>query len=654
MTSIQRPEETVMVPSQTPAFERGVRDQIVPALCVFIALAAVFWALGGPVRLGVQIYAEQLLILVLSATLAVCFLTRRARRRDSTLKPIPVYDYGLAVLAIGHGIYLASVFPTLSTSVFFRPTEAIIVSSVGLALLLEGLRRTVGLALVVILGLMVFYALFASNFGGVFAGRSIAPHRVVNFLVLDSAAMAGAALYIAVSVVIPFVLLAQLLLETGGSKFFSDLSSALMGRYRGGAGKIAIVGSALMGTVSGSAVSNVASTGGITIPLMKSSGYSARTAAAIEATASTGGQLMPPVMGAAAFLMAENLQVPYSQVVLASIVPSILYFLSIFVFADLEAGKRGIAALSPERIPALLGVIARGWFLLLPFVVLVVALFNYAARAETAAIYAVATLLAIGLLRTYDGGRIGWRTMLDTLVKTGLGSIEIVIICAAAGMIIGIVGLSGLSFGLGYFLIQMGQSSLLLLLVVTGVVCILMGMGLPTVGVYMLLATLAAPPLVELGLSPMAAHMFVMYFGMLSMITPPVAIAAFVAANLAGTEPVRTSVEAVRVAWPAFVVPFLFVSSPSLLLAGTPLDNTVALLTACMGVTLLTSALTGFAAGHMSLTQRALMVVPGVALLLPPEMLPIAPLVYMAAGVAGIVLWRASRDTVSPQVRRAR
>jgi TRAP transporter 4TM/12TM fusion protein len=642
-----------MNPAPHSMVERVVRDGIVPLLCLFIALAAMFWALGGPVRLGLQIYAEQLLISVLAATLAVCFLTRRAWRRSPVSAPIPAYDYLLAAAAIAHGAYLTWVFPDLATSVFFRPTEAIIVSSIGLALLLEGLRRAVGWALVVILGLVVFYALFSSNFGGVFAGRSIAPRRVVNFLVLDSAAMAGAALYIAVSVVIPFVLLAQLLLGTGGSQFFSDLSAALMGRYRGGAGKIAIVGSALMGTVSGSAVSNVASTGGITIPLMKSSGYPARTAAAIEATASTGGQLMPPVMGAAAFLMAENLQVPYPQVVLASIVPSILYFLSIFVFADLEAGRRGIAPLPASRIPALLGVLARGWFLLLPFVVLIVGLFSFALRAETAAIYAVGTLALLGLVRTYDGGRIGWRVLLDTLVRTGQGSVEIVIICAAAGMIIGIVGLSGLSFGLGFFLIQMGQSSLFLLLVVTGVVCILMGMGLPTVGVYLLLATLAAPPLVALGLSPMAAHMFVMYFGMLSMITPPVAIAAFVAANMAGTEPMRTSVEAVRVGWPAFVVPFLFVASPSLLLAGTPVDNVVALVTACLGVTLLTAAIAGFAAGHMTLPQRALMTVPGVLLLLPPEMLPAAPLVYLSAGAAGIVLWRATRNGVVPQARRA-
>ncbi len=623
--------------------ERVARGLVVPALCAFVALAALFWGLGGPVRLGIQLYAEQLLVSVLAATLAVCFLTRRVRRNAPASAPIPFLDHLLAAAALGWGGYLAWVYPELATNVFFRPTEALIVSTIGLVLLMEGLRRAVGWALLVILLMAAGYALTAGSWSGVFEGRSISPQRVVSFLVLDSAGMAGAALYIAVVIVIPFVLLAQLLLGTGGSAFFSDISAALMGRYRGGAGKIAILGSALMGTVSGSAVSNVASTGGITIPLMKDSGYRPQTAGAIEATASTGGQLMPPVMGAAAFLMAENLQVPYSQVVLASIIPSVLFFFSVFVFADLEAGRRGIARLSPQNIPALLGVMLRGWFLTLPFVVLVVGLFAWSLRPETAAIHAVGTLFLIGLVRRYDGGRIGIGTAWRVLVQTGQAAVEIVIICAAAGMIIGIVGLSGLSFGLSFFLVQMGQESLLLLLIITAVVCIVLGMGLPTVGVYLLLATLAAPPLVQLGLSPMAAHMFVMYFGMLSMITPPVAIAAFVAANMAGAEPIRTAIEAVRVGWPAFVVPFLFAASPSLLMMGTPVGNAMAAVSACVGVALLTASIAGFAAGPLALPLRLAMVVPGVLLLLPPELLPFAPLVYLLAAAAGAGLWWLSR-----------
>ena len=277
-------------------------------------------------------------------------------------------------------------FTDLSESVVFRPTQAIVTASIGLILLVEALRRAIGWSLLAILLAVAFYALYANLFPGPLEGRAISLRRVVNFMVLDSAAMAGAALYIAVAVVIPFILLARLLMATGGSAFFADLSAGLMGRYRGGAGKIAIVGSALFGTISGSAVSNVASTGGITIPLMKNDGYRPKTAAAIEASASTGGQLMPPIMGASAFLLAENLQVPVTAVIVAAIVPSLLYFFSLFIFADLEAGRRGIRRVDPTRIPKLGSTVGRGWFLLMPFAVLLTGLFAFAMRAETAAL----------------------------------------------------------------------------------------------------------------------------------------------------------------------------------------------------------------------------------------------------------------------------
>src|SRR6056297_938969 len=310
--------------------DRFTRRWIVPALCIAITLAAIFWSLGGPIRIGVRVYAEQILVAVLTMGLAVCFLTRRASSRSTDTTPIPLFDYALAAIALVYGIYLTWVFPDLSQNVFFRQTEAIIVASIGLTLLLEGLRRAIGWSLIVILAMIGGYALYAHLFPGPLEGRGISLQRLISFTILDSAAMAGAALYIAVAVVIPFILLARLLLSTGGSAFFSDLSAGLMGRYRGGAGKIAIVGSALFGTISGSAVSNVASTGGITIPLMKESGYRPHTAAAIEASASTGGQLMPPIMGAAAFLLAENLGVPFTEVIIAAIVPSVLYFFSLF------------------------------------------------------------------------------------------------------------------------------------------------------------------------------------------------------------------------------------------------------------------------------------------------------------------------------------
>jgi TRAP transporter 4TM/12TM fusion protein len=632
--------------------DRFTRRWIVPALCIAMTMAAIFWSLGGPVRIGVRVYAEQILVAVLTMGLAVCFLTRRASTKTSDTAPIPLYDYALAAIAFVYGIYLTWVFPDLSQNVFFRPTEAIIVASIGLPLLLEGLRRSIGLSLIVILACMCGYALFADLFPGPLEGRGISLRRLINFTILDSAAMAGAALYIAVAVVIPFILLARLLLATGGSAFFSDLSASLMGRYRGGAGKIAIVGSALFGTISGSAVSNVASTGGITIPLMKESGYRPQTAAAIEASASTGGQLMPPIMGAAAFLLAENLGVPFTDVIIAAIVPSLLYFFSLFIFADLEAGRRGILPVEESRIPAVMKTLIRGWFLLLPFVVLLVGLFAYAMRPETAALYAVGVLFLIALVRTYEGGRIGFRDLVEALVRTGQASVEIVIICAVAGIIIGLFALSGLSFGMTFFLVQLGQTSLFLLLLMTALICIVLGMGLPTVGVYLLLATLAAPPLIQLGLLPMSAHLFVLYFGMLSMLTPPVAIAAFVAASMAGAPPMRTGFEAVRIAWPAYVVPFLFAASPSLILAGTPVENTIAFVTAAAGVSLITAAIVGFAGAILATPMRLGFALAGIVLLLPPDLLPVSGVMSAIAAVCGIGLWiastRGARNAIAP------
>jgi len=593
-------------------------------------VAAVVWSSSLPLWIGLRVYSEQILLVVLAASMAITFLTRPARA--ATGMAGGRLDRALALAALIWGAVLVVRFPTLSQNVFYHPTEALFLSVIGLALLLEAVRRAMGWALIVILGAVCLYALFSSHLAGPMQSRSIRWDRLLTFMVLDSAALAGAALYIAVAVVVPFLILAQLLLQTGGSAFFSDLSMAVAGRARGGAAKIAILGSALFGSVSGSAVSNVASTGAITIPLMKDGGYKPKTAAAIEASASTGGQLMPPIMGASAFLLAENLQVAYGTVVLAALIPSILFYVALYIFAGLEAGRRDIAAVDPARIPPLGRVLRKGWFVVVPFAVLLGGLFVMNMRPETAALYAVLALFLLSLFKTYQGGRIPLRGLWVTVVKSGRAAVEVVLICAIAGMIIGLFARSGLSFGMGFFLVRLGEGSLILLLLVTAGVCILMGMGLPTVGVYLLLSTLAAPPLIELGISAMSAHLFVLYFGMLSMLTPPVAIAAFVAANMAKAPPMRTGLEAVRIAWPAFVVPFLFVASPALLFEGPLWQVALALGTSLVGVYLVTAAGVGFVAAPVSPQARLALAASGIAALWPPGA-PAAGAV-MAAGMA--------------------
>ncbi|MEM8751928.1 MAG: TRAP transporter fused permease subunit [Pseudomonadota bacterium] len=607
--------------------------RVVAAAAALSTIAAIVWSSSLPVWVGWRLYSEQTLVVVLALSLVISFLTRPLRGE----RPGAV-DVALAAAALGFGAYLAIRFPTLSENVFYHPTEALIVSAVGLALLLEGVRRTMGWSLIAILAVVCLYALFADQLTGPLQSRAIRWDRLLTFLVLDSAALAGAALYIAVAVVMPFLILAQLLIVSGGSGFFSDISLALAGRFRGGSGKIAILGSAFFGSVSGSAVSNVASTGAITIPLMKDGGYRPKTAAALEAAASTGGQLMPPIMGASAFLLAENLQVAFSEVMLAAAIPSLLYYLSLFFFADLEAGRLGIARVPAELIPRARAVLARGWFVIVPFVVLLVGLFSFNLRPETAALYAVLSLFLLSLLRTYDGGRIGPRAMVDVLVRAGRAAVEIVLICAVAGMIIGLFARSGLSFGLGFFLVQLGKASLPLLLGVTAAVCVLLGMGLPTVGVYLLLSTLAAPPLIELGLDPMAAHLFVLYFGMLSMLTPPVAIAAFVAANMAKAPPMATGFEAVRIAWPAYITPFLFVASPALILQDGAWEGALAAATALSGVFCVTAAAVGWLGGPIRAAARLGLLALGAAALLPPAAFSGAGVLTAAAAVLGAVV----------------
>ena len=609
---------------------------IISIFAFLITFTAVFWSSGAPLWFDWRVYPEQILLVALALAMAVAFLTR-----SGSLQSLSII---LAILSLIFGSWLAVRFPVLSENVFYHPTEALLVSLLGLVLILEAVRRTMGWSLIVILGLVCLYALFSSNFSGPLQSRSISPDRLLKFLVLDSASLAGAALTIAVAVVVPFLILAQLLLATGGAKFFSDFSLALAGRKRVGAGKIAILGSAFFGSVSGSAVSNVASTGAITIPMMKDGGYQKETAGAIEAAASTGGQLMPPIMGAAAFLLAENLQANYIDVMKAALIPSVLYYISLFLFADLEAGRRQIDRVPEHMIPSLSTVIKRGWFVFIPFALILVALFNLHLRPETAALIAVLSFIIISLFLRYDGSKLDLRLFLRSFVSAGKAAVEIILICAIAGMIIGLVARSGLSFGLGFFLVQLGKSSLLLLLIVTAVVCIVMGMGLPTVGVYLLLASLAAPPLVELGLNPMAAHLFVLYFGMLSMLTPPVAIAAFVAANLAKADAMRTALEAVRIGWPAYLIPFIFIATPELLLNGSITAILVMFIKSLVGVAVITSGIVGFWKVKLELFERIFLIISGVIVLLPMSLSDeIVWLIFGAVLITFGIFWRSTK-----------
>ena len=590
-----------------------------PLFGTILTLVALGLAGDVPFYLDVSIFDQQALGIVLGLGLAIVFIAVPARGGASGERKVPICDALLALLATVAGIYFAVRYPVLTNEFYFRQTETFVVGIVFIPLVVEALRRTAGLGLVTILAVFLLYGLFADLVPGQLEGRAQAFPKLVSYLGVDLNALFGLPLVIITSIVIGFIFLGQLLLRSGGSEWFTDLAIGLTGRSRGGSAKIAIVASGLFGSISGSAVSNVASTGVLTIPLMRRGGYTPQAAGAFEAVASTGGQIMPPIMGAAAFLMSERLAIGYSEIVIAALLPALLYYVAVFIQADVEAARRKIPPIPRDQMRPLGKVLREGWFFALPFAILVIALFWLNRRPETAALWAAAAVVVVSLVFGYKGRRISWRDILLSLSTTGAIAVDIIVIGAMAGLLIGVIEITGLSFGLTFLLVQVGQGSLFLLLVLTAVVSIVLGMGMPTTAIYLIVATLAAPPLRELGIDPIATDMFVLYYGLLSMITPPVAIAAFTAANLAGARPMKTALLACRYGWPAFVLPFLFVLSPSLLMQGNVFEVAQAVVTAVAGVWLASAGLGGFFRGPLDLIGRGAFLIAGLALLIPAQ-----------------------------------
>lgn len=446
----------------------------------------------------------------------------------------------------------------------------------------------------------------------------VSPDRLAAQLALDTGGILGTPLAIAATVVVVFVAFGRLLDHLGGAAFFTDLATAAMGGFRGGAAKIAVLGSSLFGSISGSAVSNVATTGVVTIPLMRRAGFPRETAGGIEAVASTGGQLTPPVMGAAAFLMAEFLEIPYADVVVAALLPALLYYAAIFMQADLTAARDGIVGIGAAERPRVAPTLKAGWMFLVPFAALIWALFAGNYQPATAGLFATLALLLIAPLMPKARALLAPRDLLAALAQGGAALSGILVITAAAGVVIGVLNETGLSFGLTAYLVGFAREDVVLLLALAALVSIVLGMGMPTVAVYVLLAALVAPALIRLGIHPTAAHMFVLYFGMMSMITPPVAIAAFAAASLSGGGPMRTALAAMKFGWPAFVLPFAFALNPALILEGSWQAVALSLSLAVFGVLAVTLALVGHFGRPLPLALRIAVFLPGTAALLWP------------------------------------
>jgi len=485
------------------------------------------------------------------------------------------------------------------------------VASIGL--LLEATRRFFGWTLVVLVIIFMLYALFTDLFPGPLYGRSMPWRRLLVSLFLDKSALFGITINVAATVVLAFVVFGQLLFATGGGKGIIDLTLTVFGRMKGGAAKVPVVASGAFGSLSGIAVANVYATGQLTIPLMKRYKIEPHVAGAIEAVASTGGLILPPVMGVVAFIMATFLNITYAEVCIAAALPAILYYLALYIQVDRFVARKGYARLPAEERPSI--KINECWIFIVPIGVLIYTLFFMGLEAEACALYAAGTVLVVSMFRKEN--RLTFRKFALALEASGQGILEISVVCGIAGFIIGVVMFTGLGFSLTQVLVELCRGNLFLLLIFSAVMCIILGMGMPIVTVYIITAIIVAPVLSSLGVSDLAAHMFVYYWGMLSFLTPPIMLSVFAASTLAQANAWATARLGMRLGIAAYIVPFVFIYDSGLLAQGSLFGIVISALTALLGIGMVAIALEGYILRNLRWIQRILLVLGGMALLVP-------------------------------------
>jgi len=633
-----------------------IRDIILALIPIF----GVLYILGVHQMIGLTFYAQQYIGLFLGLVLSATFMSVPPTKHSSKTK-VPWFDWILAVLGLSAGLYILINYPTIVTSMAMVTTTRFIFSVMAILVVLEAIRRVLGKGLLIIVLVFIAYAYAAPYLPSVFKGSSSSTSQLFNYLYLDSNSMLDL-LNIAATVALSFILLGQILFYFGGADIINDFAISAFGRYRGGPAKGAIVGSSLVGTITGGPVANVLLVGNVTIPLMKKNGYTAAEAGAIESVASTGGSIMPPVMGVAAFMIAETLGVPYSKIALAALVPAVLYYVCLFFQVDLLAGKKGIGRLSKENIPAFKAVMKRGWLILAPIAMLVYLLFFKGMTPQMSGLYAGA--VAIIFLIFQKSMRLKALKLIPLiLVDTGKVLLEIGVVLSAAGIVVGITSVTGLGFNLGMILSSFGQYGLLTLLILCAIVSLILGMGMPSVAAYALVAVLVAPTLVDLGVNPISAHLFVYYFSIISNFTPPVAMACFTAAPIAKENPTKIGIEAFKLGLVAYIVPFLFVYAPDLMLGVQEngvswISTLITIVTAILGCYLLSMSLVGFLHQKLSTIKRIITLILAIGLFIPLSTWQYSWIINLVA-VIGMVLflvkeWVGNRKTdYSPSINNA-
>ena len=574
------------------------------------------------------------------------FPASKKMRKDT----LPWYDVVLALIGAACWMYIVINFDTLVRRSGNNTVLDVAIGIIGIIILFESCRRIVGLPIMIIAGCFVFYSFVGKYLPGFMHHRGYSLQRVVCHLFYNTEGIMGTPIGACSTFIFLFILFGALLEKTGIGQFFIDVCNSIAGGASGGPAKVAVLSSALLGTVSGSSVSNTVGSGSFTIPMMKRLGYKGEFAGAVEASASTGGQLMPPIMGAAAFLMAESLGMPYITIVKAAIIPAILYFTGIFITVHLEAKKLNLKGLPKNQLPRFMPLFLSKGFMLLPLIVIIY--FLCAGKtAVFAALMGIVSCLIIGfavsLIDLAKGRRptFNVKDMVDVMCAASRNIISVAIACGMAGIIIGVVTLTGLGLKMGAGLVTLAHGQLFLTLVFTMIASIILGMGAPTTANYLITSTITAGAIIQLNVLPLAAHMFAFYFGIIADVTPPVALAAIAGAAIAKAKPMKTAVNATKLAIGAFIIPYMFVfNSQMLMIAANAIQLIYILITALIGMFGISVALEGYGFGLTSnIIERLLFAAGGLLCVIPEGMTDIIGLSMLAVLCAFQIIRRRFR-----------
>lgn len=633
-------EETLRKYDQESAFrtQLGIWKWVVLAIGTALTAFQLYTALFGNYVSLIQGAIH------LAGAMSLVYLLYPAKKEWARRPGVPWYDVVLCGLALWTNFHIVSNYERLTTeTVIFGFTDYDFgIAVVGILLILEATRRCVGVPIIVIAGAALAYGYFG-EYIPVFGHAGLDLRQLATESYYTSRSIFGTPIQVSSTFIFLFLFFGVILVKTNIGQFFNDLAFAATGRFTGGTAKAAVVASGLQGMVSGSSVANTVASGSFTIPMMKRAGFRPQFAGAVEATASTGGQLMPPVMGAAAFIMAEYTSVPYNEIIIIAIVPVILYYLGVFFSVHFEARRTGVHGSPKEMLPRLTALLPR-FYLIAPLIVIVGLLLAGRSPAN-AALFGIATALFVSLFRRDT--RLSLPELGRLLENGARAALPVISACATAGIIAGTVTTTGLGGKLAGGILSLAQGQFFLVLLFTALACLVLGMGLPTTANYVVTATVAAPILVEFGVPLIAAHMFVFYFGIVADITPPVCLAAYAASGLARSNPMRTGVTAFKLAIAAFIVPVMFVIEPELLLIDVTLTGFLPVLaTAVIGIGAIAAGLIGFRKDGDSLLQRLLLVGGGL-LLVYPSMIS---LIGLAVVVAAIILGRVQSRTHGTKV----